>query len=156
MLDRVSLLQVFELFHGVFLAFKLGLADLIQTETTSVAIHHMVNYIDLVFESMPYFVRIEFGDVEKTLKGFAELLVRSELAKEVAVEKTEKGFIFKVKECRFARRSHHLLEPKDVTCLYGILIFYLAEKSSGKKVAKALSEFTSTDAYTLVEFLEEP
>ena len=62
----------------------------------------------------------------------------------------------RAKECRFAGRVHHLLEPKDVTCLYGIMAFYLAEKSSGKKVAKALSEFTSTDAHTLVEFLEEP
>ena len=73
----------------------------------------------------------------------------------MAVEKTEKGFIFKVKECRFARRAHHLLEPKDVTCLYGILALYPAEKSRGKRVSKNLSEFTPTDSYTQIEFLEK-
>lgn len=154
MLEMSSLFEMLELFHAVIFAFKQGLADVIQTDTTPVVIHYMMHYLDLVFENMPSPRLIEYGDVEETLWGLARLLVRSDLAEEVAVEKTEEGFNFRVEGCRFAGRVHHLLEPRDVTCLYGILAFYLAEKSSGRRVVKALSEFTPTDAQTPIEFLE--
>lgn len=50
--------------------------------------------------------------------------------------------------CTFAQEIHQTLHPTDVTCPYGIIAFYLAERSSGRRVKKALSEFTETDSHT--------
>ena len=150
-----DLVEMSELFHSVFFAFKMSLAYVIQTEKIAEVAHYMMQYLDLVFEEIPSFKMVKFRDVEKTLKEFAELIVGSGLAKEVAVERTEKGFNFNVKGCSFAGRVHHLLVENDVTCLYGILAFYLAEKSSGRRVVKAMSKFTSTDSHTPIEFLEK-
>lgn len=108
----------------------------------------------MVSEHTP-FGRVESGDVEKTLKNFGELLVKSELATDVDIEKVEGGFYFKVDGCIFAEHVHDLLNPRDVTCPYGLLVQYLAEKSSGKRVMKSLSDFTPTETYTLIRFVEK-
>jgi len=152
-MEKLKPLDIGALFHSVLFAYQQGLADVIKTDTTTVVNHYMMPYLDAMSAHTP-FGHIETGDVEKTLRTFGDLLVRSELAEDVVVEKTENGFNFKVKGCIFAEHIHPMLNPKDVTCPYGLLAFYLAEKSSGKRIAKTLSEFTLTDSYTQIRFLE--
>jgi len=153
--QKLGLFDVAALFHSVLFALQKGLAEVMKTETVPVVTQYMMPFLEGVSHNTPFGRVLRYGDVEGTLREFGELLVRSELVKCVEVERTERGFLFKVKGCIFAEHIHGMLNPMDVTCPYGIIAFYLSERCSGMRVKKALSEFTSTDSYTPVEFIEE-
>lgn len=149
--EKTSPFNVSPIFHSILFAYQKGLADLAHTRYTTLVNQYMLPYLDSLFAKTDL-GRIVTKDVETTLKNLADLLVSSEMVKDVSVEKMEKGFKFVVRECSFAEPTHDLLEPQDVTCPLGILATYLAEKCVGMSVRKTLSEFTSTDSSTMVEF----
>lgn len=153
--EKLSLLDVTTLFHTILFALQKGLGEVMRAETTPVVIEYMMPYLEEVAHHTAFGRVLEYGDVEETLRKFGELLVRSELAERVEVERRDEGFLFKVEGCVFAGHVHGMLHPTDVTCPYGILAFYLSERSSGRRVKKSLSEFTPNDSYTPIEFLEE-
>jgi hypothetical protein len=151
---KLGLLDVGTLFHAVLFSLQKGLAEVMKAETTPVVTQYMMPYLEEVAHRTPFGEILEYGDAEETLKRFGELLVESELAESVEVERTDGGFLFKVNGCVFAEHIHEMLRPTDVTCPFGIIAFYLSERCSGKRVKKALSEFTPTDSYTSIEFIE--
>lgn len=153
-MEEVSpLLHLGALFHGILFSYQKGLARLLTTSVTSGVSEYMIPYMDKIFSrAQP----MEIGKLDETLQGFGEFLVKSELVEDVKVERAQRGFSFSVEGCIFADHIHDLLQPKDVTCPYGLVAYYLAEKATGLHVKKALSEFTPTSSTTSIEFNLEP
>jgi len=149
MVDNLSQLDAAALFHSVLFAYQKALGDVLTTNTAQIVLPRMMPYLDRI-RAHTEFKSIENEDPERTLRQFGDLLVRSKLAANVEVEKTKKGFVFAVKGCVFAGHIHKMLDPRDVTCPYGIIAYYLAERS-GMRVQKGLTTFTPWDSFTAIE-----
>jgi len=92
---------------------------------------------------------VETEDTLVTLENLGELLVESNLIGSFQVIPTETGFRFVAERCVFAGNVHSCLEPRDVTCPYGMLAIYLAGKGGG--TASGGSNFTDLDSDTRIE-----
>jgi len=148
--ERLRELDVGALFHSLLFAYQRSLADTMGTKATQTMLPLAMSYLDKV-DSTTAIGSIKGRTPEEVLTKLGQLLVRSRLAAGVSVKKTERGFVFSVENCIFADHVHRLLDPRDVTCPYGLIAMYLVQKNTGLPVADTLSTFTPTGSSTPIE-----
>jgi len=149
---KLTQLDVASLFHGVLFAYQKALKDVLgQTPSSLIA-----------KQAIPIFERIDekaalglanTKSPDKALNKFAKLLMDSELAKKVSLEKHSQGYNFDVDGCAFASHVHDMLQPKDVTCPWAIIAMSIVQKTSNRKVEMSLSEFYPEGSKTPIVLL---
>ena len=84
--------------------------------------------------------------IDKVFENFQKEL------KKTTFEKLEpEKYVFSVDGCAFSNPCHTLLDPKDVTCTYALIVMSLFQAKTGKKVKPTLSEFSPEGAKTIIE-----
>jgi len=148
--ERLKPLDIGAVFHSMLFAYQRSLADTLGTKATQTMLHLAMSYLEKV-DTSTAIGSIKGRTPHAVLRKLGQLLVRSGLAGRVTVQKTEKGLVFNVEHCIFAEDVHKLLDPRDVTCPYGLLAMYLVQKNIGLSVADTLSMFTPTGSSTPIE-----
>ena len=143
-------LDIATLFHGILFAHQKAILNMSYQSMSEMVSNYMIPNLDKVFEKIP--VDIKGENLVEILKDFGEMLVRAEAIESISVEKDDKVFRFTVNGCVYANHVHGLLNPSDVTCPFGLVAFYLAEKKTGFRVKKGLSQFTEDGSSTDIEF----
>jgi len=143
-------LDIAALFHAILFAHQKSILNMSYQSMSEMVSNYMIPYLDEVFEKIP--VDIKGEKLENILNDLGEMLVRAEAIESISVEKDDKIFRFTINGCVYANHVHGLLNPSDVTCPYGLMAFYLAEKKTGFRVKKGMSQFTEDGAITDIEF----
>jgi len=147
--------DVATMFHSVLFGYQKALSDIASEKTTELIHDYLIHYLDKSFHStLP--LNDPDMDFYQRFEVLRDMLIRSNIVKDLELVREKWDFKIIVKDCAFSSPVHELLKPEDVTCPIGILAYYLVEKCTGFRVVKALSEFTSTDAITKIEFDEAP
>jgi len=137
------------LFHGLLFSYQKSSRNSSGPDTTTTLLSLLGEYMDI----SDYARCLESDDFDAIdiLENFGELLVESHLIQSYEVFRTKKGLRFVVGGCVFAKKVHGSLDPRDVTCPYGMIACSLIEKKYGKSVASVNSAFTKFDSETEIE-----
>jgi len=149
---KLAQLDVGALFHGVLFAHQKVLKEVLGQTPSFVIATHTIPIFEIVNEKAALALA-NTEDSDEALNKFAKLLMNSELVKKVSLEKHSHGYSFNANGCAFASHIHDMLEPKDVTCPWGIIAMSIAQKTSNRKVKMSLSEFHPEGANTPIMFL---
>jgi len=150
MKGNLTQLDIAALFHSILFAHQKAVINMSHQSMNERATNYMIPYLDKVFEKIS--VDTKSGSVEGLLTDFGDMLVNAEAVENSSVEKEERVFRFTVDGCVYANHVHGLLNPSDVTCPYGLIAYYLAEKKTGFRVKKGMSQFTEDGSATDIEF----
>lgn len=138
------------LFHSVLFAYQKALRDVLGEVSSSIITGRTVPIIEkIIGKASPGLVQAE--DMDEALKKFADLLMASELAGRADVKKEGEKYILDIYGCVFAGHVHDMLDPKDVTCPWGIIAMSIAQKTNKQKVKMALSKFSPEGSRTPIE-----
>jgi hypothetical protein len=127
-------------------SYQKNLCDSSGPEKSTILLSLLGEYLDKsdytrILESDNY-------DAIDILENFGEILFESHLIQSYEVLRTRGGLRFVVGGCVFAKKVHGSLDPRGVTCPYGMIACALIEHKYGKSVASALSTFTQYDSET--------
>jgi hypothetical protein len=134
------------LFHSLLFAYHKKMREFSGPDAAASVLPFLEVYLDR--SDYTRFTEAEDFDAIDILENFGELLVESHLIQSYEVLRTKEGLRFAVRGCVFARKVHGLLDPRDVSCPFGMLASSLIEKKYGKSVADVLSTFTEFDSET--------
>lgn len=139
------------LFHSLLFACQRGLMESAGGEATRKLLPFVREYLERSGIS-GLLDETETDDPVDLLENLGEALAESNLIQSYEAMRTEKGLDFAAKGCVFAKKVHASLDPRDVTCPYGMLAIAIIEKRFGRCVNKAISTFTPSDSETSIEF----
>jgi hypothetical protein len=137
------------LFHSLMFAYHKKMRSSQESDAAS----SVLSFIDEYLDRSDYARLVEGEDYDAIdiLENFGELLVESHLIQSYEVLRIKGGLRFAVRGCVFAKKVHELLNPRGVTCPFGMLASSLIERKYGKSVADAQSSFTEYDSETDIE-----
>jgi hypothetical protein len=143
-------LDVVALFHSVLFSYQTALRDVLGQTASSVIIFHAVPTIETILgKASPELASAV--DADDALRRFAKLLMASGLVERVEVKEEPAGYTLVVDGCSFAEHVHGLLNPKDVTCPWGIIAASAVQRISKRSVRMSLSEFSQKGSKTPIE-----
>ncbi len=139
-------------FHSILFSYQKKLKEILGSGE-SIFVHPVLDTFNII-ERERGLQLIDGESVEEVLNNFQDQLAKTGLVKKVEFKKLgPEKFLFSVDGCTFADPCHNLLNPKDVTCTYALLVMALFQSVTGKKVKPALSEFSPEGAKTIIESL---
>lgn len=146
------MMDIGTIFHNLFFAYQKS------TKTTLGASSEIfVNpTIDLLLhiEGQEHLKLVSSKNLEEALTNWANFLVKAKVVGNACFAKIDKDkYTFKVEECIWARHIHKELEPKDVTCPYGLVAMALYRKFKGRAVNERESKYNPDGCETLLEAL---
>lgn len=144
-------LDVAALFHCVLFAYQKALRDILgPTPTSDFTLFHAVPIIETILgKASPELASAV--DADDALRKFAKLLVASVLVEKVEIKEEPERYTLVIDGCSFAEYVHDLLNPKDVTCPWGIIAMATVQRISKRSVRMSLSEFSPKGSVTPIE-----
>ncbi len=131
--ENESLVDVYILMHSLLFSYQKS-AKSILGESAEIFINPSIHFL-LNLEKQERIAIVTSKTLEEALSHFADMLVRAKVVKACSFKKiTEDIYTFKVDGCIWAKRVHSILNPKDVTCPYGLVAMALYSKFTGNEV----------------------
>jgi hypothetical protein len=140
-------------FHAILFSYQKKLKDILGPGE-AVFVHPVLDTFNVIAHEKGMEL-VDGETLDDVLENFQKELKKTGLVKEASFEKLgPEKFLFSVDGCAFSNPCHKLLDPKDVTCTYALIVMSLFQSKTGKKVKPAMSAFSPEGAKTIIEALE--